>query len=225
MGANPGKRKSPGRNSTFLRDATGPSPSEGPTADMPGDVASSPQPGLGIGRKDWSRNPANHYCRFSERCRRYALRLSATAAALGGGSSQERASARRPSCAAQAPSRQRAPAPPGPAAEGAHQRNARERASRRASPTCRSRAARASSERASAQFIGAKLGGATGQLMARQIEERRHPSTAIRQVSDCCSGTPEADEHGTARAAGPARTSAGMTAMGFEERTALLVKR
>ena len=182
MDANPGKRKSPGRNSTYLRDATGRSPSEGPTADMPGDVASLSQPGLGSGRKDWSRNPANHYCRFSERGRRYALRLSATAAALGGGNSQEHASARRPSGADQAPSRQRAPAPPGPAAEGAHQRNARERAPRRASPTCRSRTARASSERASAWFIGAKLDGATGRLMARQIEERRHPSTAIGQV-------------------------------------------
>lgn len=96
------------------------------------------------------------------RCRRYALRLSATAAALGGGNSQERASAHRPSGADQAPSRQRAPAPPGPAAEGAHQRNARERAPRRASPTCRSRTARASSERASAWF------GSLGQSSAGQ---------------------------------------------------------
>ena len=228
MGANPGKRKSPRRNSTFLRDATGISRAKSVRRAGCRHAWRCRVLTAAWARnrpKDWSRNPANHCCRCSERCRRYALRLSVTAAALGGGSSQERASARRPSCADQAPSRQRAPAPPGPAAADAHQRNACKRASRRASPTCLSRTACASSERTSAWFIGAKLGGATGRLMARQIEERRHPSTAIRQVSDCCSGTLEADEHGTARAAGPARTSAGMTAMGFEERTALLVKR
>ena len=57
--------------------------------------------------------------------------------------------------------------------------------------------------------------------------DRRTPSPQHRYRAgpDCCSGTPDADGHGTVRAAGPARASASMTAMGFEERTAWLVKR